>query len=104
MGENSIVGAGLPIANGLALAMKLAGGPGAVLVDFGDGATNQGASHEALVFAIARSLPVIFLCENNGWSEMTPISATVPVPLPRAGSCLWDGELRDRRESDDCSR
>ena len=51
---------------------------GVVAVSFGDGATNQGGAHEALVFAIARSLPVVFVCENNFWSEMTPITATVP--------------------------
>jgi 2-oxoisovalerate dehydrogenase E1 component len=78
LGENSIVGAGLPIANGVAMAMSAAGQEAIVVVDFGDGATNQGATHEALVFAVARQLPVLFVCENNGWSEMTPIDATVP--------------------------
>lgn len=81
VGENSIVGAGLPIANGVALAMRHRDQGAISLVSFGDGATNQGAAHEALVFAVARSLPVIFVCENNGWSEMTPISAMVPVGL-----------------------
>ncbi len=78
LGENSIVGAGLPIANGVAMALAQRGAGGVVVVSFGDGATNQGASHEAMVFAIARSLPVVFVCENNGWSEMTPITSTVP--------------------------
>lgn len=81
IGENSIVGAGLPIANGVAMALKARGDGGVAVVSFGDGATNQGAAHEALVFAIARRLPVLFVCENNAWSEMTPITATVPVPL-----------------------
>ena len=78
IGENSIVGAGLPIANGVAMGLQHHGNQGVVAVSFGDGATNQGASHEALVFAISRKLPVIFICENNTWSEMTPISETVP--------------------------
>ncbi|HUZ54616.1 MAG TPA: thiamine pyrophosphate-dependent enzyme [Streptosporangiaceae bacterium] len=78
VGENSIVGAGLPIANGVAMAMAQRAEGGVVAVSFGDGATNQGGAHEALVFAIARSLPVVFVCENNLWSEMTPITATVP--------------------------
>jgi 2-oxoisovalerate dehydrogenase E1 component len=78
VGENSIVGAGLPIANGVALGLNFSGGQGVVVVSFGDGATNQGSSHEAMVFAVARNLPVIFVCENNEWSEMTPISETVP--------------------------
>jgi 2-oxoisovalerate dehydrogenase E1 component len=79
VGENSVVGAGLPIADGVALAAQVRGTDGVTLVSFGDGATNQGAAHEALVFAAARSLPVVFICENNGWSEMTPISATAPI-------------------------
>jgi 2-oxoisovalerate dehydrogenase E1 component len=83
IGENSIVGAGLPIANGIAMGLVHRGEQGVVTVSFGDGATNQGASHEALVFAISRKLPVIFICENNTWSEMTPISETVP------NAALW---------------
>lgn len=80
IGENSIVGAGLPIANGVAMALSAKGEGGIAVVSFGDGATNQGASHEALVFATARKLPVLFVCENNSWSsEMTPISSTVPT-------------------------
>jgi len=74
VGENSIVGAGLPIACGVALGLRARGDGGVVLAVFGDGATSQGATHEALVMAAARSLPVVFVCENNGWSEMTPIS------------------------------
>lgn len=78
IGENSIVGAGLPIANGIAMGLVARGAGGICVVSFGDGATNQGAAHEAFVFAIARGLPVVFVCENNGWSEMTPITTTVP--------------------------
>jgi 2-oxoisovalerate dehydrogenase E1 component len=78
VGENSIVGAGLPIANGVAMGLEYAGQSGVAGTSFGDGATNQGASHEALVFALARNLPVLFVCENNDWSEMTPITETVP--------------------------
>lgn len=78
MGENSIVAAGLPISNGIAMGLEHAGHGGVVAVSFGDGATNQGACHEAIVFAIARKLPVVFICENNSWSEMTPIETTVP--------------------------
>ncbi len=72
IGENSIVGAGGPVACGVAMALEKAGQGGVALVSFGDGATSQGALHEAFVFAISRRLPVIFLCEANGWSEMTP--------------------------------
>ncbi|AVO42551.1 alpha-ketoacid dehydrogenase subunit alpha/beta [Simplicispira suum] len=79
LGENSIVGAGLPIACGAALASVSEGSDRVVVVSFGDGATSQGAAHEALVFAASRQLPVVFICENNGWSEMTPTSSIVKV-------------------------
>jgi len=79
LGENSIVGAGLPIANGVALAAQLSSSGNVVVVSFGDGATSQGATHEGLVMAVARRLPVVFVCENNDWSEMTPISAIAPL-------------------------
>ncbi|MEU6087105.1 thiamine pyrophosphate-dependent enzyme [Streptomyces sp. NPDC047085] len=76
LGENSIIGAGLPIADGVAMASQIRGDGKVVLTSLGDGAMNQGATTEAMVFAAAKSLPVIFVCENNGWSEMTPITTT----------------------------
>lgn len=79
LGENSIVGAGVPIACGAAMAAVAQGSDRVVVVSFGDGATSQGALHEGLVLAAARRLPVLFVCENNGWSEMTPISEIVPL-------------------------
>lgn len=87
VGENSIVGAGGPIADGIALALRQKGSGGIVLVSFGDGAMNQGALHEALVFAVAQKLGVVFICENNGWSELTPTSRIVPFErLSRRGN------------------
>lgn len=77
IGENSIVGAGVPIADGVAMAMQAEGESGVVFVSFGDGATSQGGLHEGLVFAATRKLPVIFVLEHNGWSEMTPLSRIV---------------------------
>ncbi len=79
LGENSIVGAGIPIACGAAMAAVAQGSDRVVVVSFGDGATSQGALHEGLVLAAARRLPVLFICENNGWSEMTPVSEMVPL-------------------------
>jgi 2-oxoisovalerate dehydrogenase E1 component len=76
LGENSIIGAHLPIAAGVALASQLRDEKRVVLVSLGDGAMNQGSTTEAMIFAAARNLPVIFACENNGWSEMTPIGST----------------------------
>lgn len=70
-GENSIVGAGVPIADGVALASQYLGTNRVVVTSIGDGAMNQGSTTEGMIFAAARNLPVIFLCENNGWAEMT---------------------------------
>lgn len=80
-GENSIVGAGVPIGAGLALASKATADGGIALVSVGDGAMNQGATHEGLVFAAALALPLVLVCENNGWSEMTPISSMLEGSL-----------------------
>lgn len=79
IGENSIVGAGYPIAAGVAMAQKLQDTGGISVVSIGDGAMNQGAVHEAMVFAALRKLPVLFICENNGWAEMTASDAVSPV-------------------------
>jgi 2-oxoisovalerate dehydrogenase E1 component len=77
LGENSVVGAGVPIAGGVALAAQSLGTGGVVVVSFGDGAMNQGALQEGLVFAAYRKLPLVLICENNGWSEMTRTAAIV---------------------------
>ncbi len=66
IGENSIVGAGLPIACGVAQANKLLRNDRVVAVSLGCGAFNQGATHEGLAYAAARSLPVLIICESNG--------------------------------------
>src|ERR1700690_1646942 len=79
IGENSIVGGGVPIGAGIAMASKLTGARRACIISIGEGAMNQGATHEGLNFAAARDLPVVFIVENNDWSEMTPSSATSRV-------------------------
>jgi pyruvate dehydrogenase E1 component alpha subunit len=66
-----IVGAGLPIANGLAWAAQLKKTGQVVVCNFGDGATNIGAFHEALNLASVWKLPVVFVCQNNGYAEHT---------------------------------
>lgn len=76
-GENSIVGAGVPIAVGLAMAAQFDESSRVVVTSFGDGATNQGAVHEALNFGAVRRAPVVFVCENNQYSELTPIAEMV---------------------------
>lgn len=76
-GENSIVAGSAPIAVGAALAARFDGSGRVALAAFGDGAMNQGAMHEAMNFASVFSLPVVFICENNGYSELTPIADMV---------------------------
>jgi len=76
-GENSIVGAGAPIACGAALAARVKGESRVALTAFGDGAMNQGGVHEAMNFAAYLNLPVLFVCENNSYAELTPIADTV---------------------------
>jgi len=73
MVTTAIVGAGAPIANGLAISAKERGEDRVTIVNFGDGATSIGAVHEAMNLAGAWKLPVIFLCQNNEWGEYTPI-------------------------------
>jgi TPP-dependent pyruvate/acetoin dehydrogenase alpha subunit len=76
MGANGIVGAQVPYAAGLALASKLRHEDHVAITFFGDGAMYQGVMHETFNMAQKWSLPVIFYCENNGYSEMTPIDST----------------------------
>lgn len=79
LGENAIVGAGVPIAVGAALTAQLDKTGRVAMTFFGDGAVNQGVFHEALNLAAIWQAPVIFFCENNLYSEMTPIKDMVKV-------------------------
>jgi acetoin:2,6-dichlorophenolindophenol oxidoreductase subunit alpha len=72
MVTTGIVGGGLPIANGIALACQLKSLNRVTVCYFGDGATNIGAFHEALNLAAVWSLPVVFVCQNNEYGEYTP--------------------------------
>ena len=79
LGETSIVGSGLPIATGAALGAKMRGSDQVSLCFFGDGASSQGTFHECLNIASIWKLPIIFLCENNGYAVATPASRTVSI-------------------------
>jgi len=79
MVTTGIVGAGMPIANGLALSSQLKGDGKVTVVCFGDGATNIGAFHEALNLAQIWKLPVIFVCQNNHYGEHTPQAMSTGV-------------------------
>ncbi|PLC52267.1 ABC transporter substrate-binding protein [Pollutimonas nitritireducens] len=72
LGANGIVGAGIPIAMGSALAHQVRGTGGVAVVFFGDGAMAEGVLHESLNMASLWKLPMVFVCENNGWSEFSP--------------------------------
>lgn len=74
-----IVGAGVPIAVGLALGARQQKSDRVVVVNFGDGATNTGSFHEGMNLAAVWNLPVIFICQNNLYAEMTPIGATMKI-------------------------
>ena len=71
MVTTGIVGSSMPIANGLALAAQIRGEKRVAVAYFGDGASNIGAFHESLNMAAVWKLPVVFVCQNNGYGEHT---------------------------------
>ena len=79
MGANGIVAAQVPHAAGMALASKIRQDKRIAITFFGDGAMFQGVMHETFNMAQKWHLPVIFYCENNRYSEMTPITRTSSV-------------------------
>ncbi|MCY4079862.1 MAG: thiamine pyrophosphate-dependent dehydrogenase E1 component subunit alpha [Caldilineaceae bacterium] len=79
MGANGIVAAQVPHAAGLALASHLRGEDRVAITFFGDGALFQGVMHETFNIAAKWKLPLIFYCENNRYSEMTPIWRTSSI-------------------------
>lgn len=79
MVTTGIVGAGIPVANGLALASQLGGTDQVTVVNFGDGASNIGAFHEGLNLAGVWKLPVVFVCQNNQYGEHTPMRMATAV-------------------------
>ena len=79
LGESGIVASALPVAVGAALGSKMQNNDRVVISFFGDGASNQGACHEAMNMASIWKLPVIFLCENNQYAVTTSYRDTVAV-------------------------
>jgi TPP-dependent pyruvate/acetoin dehydrogenase alpha subunit len=75
MGTSAIVASTTPHAVGAALAAKVRNSGQVVVAVFGDGATDQGVHHESLNFAALHNVPVLFLCENNGWAVHSPRTA-----------------------------
>lgn len=79
IGANAIVGAGLPIAVGAAIAFQMQRRPNVALTFFGDGATNIGTFHESLNMAAIWVAPVVFIIANNLYGEYSPLRATTPI-------------------------
>lgn len=79
LGANGIVAGGLPIAVGVGLSLHMQARREVCMVFFGDGATNEGAFHEALNVAAIWKLPVVFVCENNVYAMSTSIRDSIPT-------------------------
>jgi pyruvate dehydrogenase E1 component alpha subunit len=80
LGANAIVGGGIALATGAGLAASVRGSRQVAVAFFGDGAANQGVLHESLNLASIWSLPVVYVCENNGFAESTPAAYATSVP------------------------
>lgn len=97
MGANGIVGGGPPLAAGAALANQYLGNDSVTVCFFGDGASNQGTTHEAMNLATCWKLPVVFVNENNmyGISSCTLNSMCVPNVADRAAAYDMPGVVVD---------
>jgi pyruvate dehydrogenase E1 component alpha subunit len=100
LGETSIVGSGLPVAAGAGLGAKMLKNGRVSLCFFGDGASNEGTFHESLNIAAIWKLPVIFLCENNGYAITTAATYSVAVKdiARRADGYGIPGEVVDGQD------
>jgi TPP-dependent pyruvate/acetoin dehydrogenase alpha subunit len=83
LGANGIVGAGIPLAVGAALTSRVRRSDAVAVAFFGDGAVHCGAFHEGVTLAVGLALPVVFVCEDNGYAEFTP-SGRWGGPAPAA--------------------
>lgn len=80
LGSSSIVGGGIPIGTGHALAFQIRGENRISLIFLGDGAAEEGVLYESIHFAVLKRLPVIYLLENNGWAVCSPRAARQNAP------------------------
>jgi TPP-dependent pyruvate/acetoin dehydrogenase alpha subunit len=106
LGENSIVGGGLPIAAGAALASQHDGSGAVSLVSIGEGTVNQGAAHETLNFAAVYSLPLVVVCENNLYAELTRFETMMRVEtvVERMAAYRIPGHRVDGNDADEVER
>jgi len=80
LGASAVVGTTIPIAVGYALAFKRTGRDHVAVSFFGDGATEEGVFAESLNFAVLKKLPIVFVCENNGYAIHTHQSKRQGLP------------------------
>ena len=83
--STAIVGGGIPLAVGVALALQMDKKANCVVCFFGDGATNTGAFHEGLNLAAVWKLPVVFVCENNHYAVSVPVSKSTSASIAQRG-------------------
>ncbi len=83
LGATAIVGGGLPMALGAAFSAQLRGTDQVAVAFFGEGAVAQGIFHESLNLAALWRLPVVFVCENNQYAELTHVSVHLAAPVDR---------------------
>lgn len=81
LGANGIVGAGVPIAMGAALAHRTRKSGGVAVAFFGDGALAEGTMHETMNIAALWKLPLLLACENNGWAEFSRTDTQIAAKL-----------------------
>jgi len=101
LGADGIVGAGLPIVTGAAIAQQLERKGKIAAVFFGDGACNEGEFHEALNIASLYKLPLLFVCENNGWGVNTSAAESLgakeitrmPEAYHIANKCIYGNNV-----------
>ncbi|WP_353146161.1 thiamine pyrophosphate-dependent dehydrogenase E1 component subunit alpha [Pollutimonas bauzanensis] len=88
LGANAIVGASIPIALGSALAHQVKKTDAVAVAFFGDGAMAEGVFHESLNLASLWNLPLLFVCENNGWAEFSPTHKQFVAPLDKLSAAF----------------
>jgi pyruvate dehydrogenase E1 component alpha subunit len=75
------LGTSIGVATGAALALQRAGDGGVAVCAFGDGTANRGDAHENLNLAAVWKLPIVYVCQNNGWSISERVADYLPVPI-----------------------
>jgi acetoin:2,6-dichlorophenolindophenol oxidoreductase subunit alpha len=82
LGKSGTIGGHAPIAVGMATAIQIRGDDAVVMSFFGDGASNRGTTHESMNMAAVAKLPVVWVCENNGYAGLTPVAmGTAPTDI-----------------------